>query len=426
MKGKRGFFLIILAASLLAAGYGACRWLGEEEREFILVSGNIEMQEVNMAFPAAGQLVELNVEEGDCVQRDAVVARLDSERLLRQREAAEAALRAARSQMTQLETAIRFQEETLAGQVGQRAAELKLAAARLRELQTGSRPQEVEQAEAALDQARAELERASNDHERARLLYEKGTISAAHFDFSRAAFRAAAAAARQAEERLAVIREGPRSEAIEAAQAQLEHAGAGLHLAESIGLELKRKRQEMETRKAEIERVQAEIRVIDTQLRDTSIRSPIDGFVILKSAESGEFIGAGMPVATLGDLARPWVRAYVSQQDLGRVKLGSKVRVRSDSFPGKIYWGRVSFISPQAEFTPKQIQTPEERLRLVYRIKIDVPNPDFELKSNMPVEAEILLGPEGGGPLRTEKDGHGRLSPAGPSVPVCPSGEATA
>jgi HlyD family secretion protein len=393
-----------LATLFMVAVSGACNWFAAQEEHFILVSGNVEMQEVNIAFPTAGQLVELNVEEGDWVRRGTLVARLDEERLLRHRDAAEAALRAAQSQMAQLETAIRFQEETLAGQIGQRSAELKLAGVRLRELRTGSRPQEIQQAEAALDQARAERERASNDHARAQLLYEKGTISAAQFDFSRTTFQAADAGTRQAEERLAVIREGPRREAIEAAEAQVEHADAGLRLAKSAKLELRRKRQEMDTRKAEIDRFQAEIRVIDTQLRDSRIEAPIDGVVLLKSAEAGEFIGAGMPVATLGDLARPWIRAYISQQDLGRVKLGSKVRVRSDSFPGKTYSGRVAFISPQAEFTPKQIQTPEERLKLVYRIKIDVPNPDYELKSNMPVEAEILLTPAEDGPAGTGKD----------------------
>jgi HlyD family secretion protein len=87
----------------------------------------------------------------------------------------------------------------------------------------------------------------------------------------------------------------------------------------------------------------------------------------------------------------PWLRAYIGEQDLGRVKLGAKVKVTTDSFPGKVYWGRVAFISSEAEFTPKQIQTPEERVKLVYRVKIEVENPQHELKLNMPAEAEVLL-----------------------------------
>jgi HlyD family secretion protein len=93
----------------------------------------------------------------------------------------------------------------------------------------------------------------------------------------------------------------------------------------------------------------------------------------------------------LGDLAHPWLRAYINETDLGRIKLGGKVRLGTDSFPGKTYDGRISFISSEAEFTPKQIQTKEERVKLVYRIKIDVDNPHQELKNNMPVDGEILL-----------------------------------
>jgi HlyD family secretion protein len=102
-------------------------------------------------------------------------------------------------------------------------------------------------------------------------------------------------------------------------------------------------------------------------------------------------VAAGTTILTVGDVGHPWMRAYINEQDLGRVKLGAKAKVTTDSFPGKVYWGRVTFISSEAEFTPKQIQTKEERVKLVYRIKIEVENPNHELKSNMPAEAEIVL-----------------------------------
>jgi len=105
----------------------------------------------------------------------------------------------------------------------------------------------------------------------------------------------------------------------------------------------------------------------------------------------GEVLAAGATVVTVGDIEHPWLRAYINETDLGKVKLGSKVRITTDSYPGKVYDGRVSFISSEAEFTPKQIQTEEERVKLVYRIKIDVDNPRQELKSNMPADAEIVL-----------------------------------
>jgi HlyD family secretion protein len=102
-------------------------------------------------------------------------------------------------------------------------------------------------------------------------------------------------------------------------------------------------------------------------------------------------ISSGTTVMTIGDMDRPWVRGYITEPDLGRVKLGTRVQVTTDSFPGKIYDGRISFIASNAEFTPKHIQTSEERVKLVYRIKIDVDNAAHELKLNMPVDATILL-----------------------------------
>ena len=126
-------------------------------------------------------------------------------------------------------------------------------------------------------------------------------------------------------------------------------------------------------------------------MEDTTVSSPIDGVVMVKSAEAGEIVAAGAVIATIGDLRRPWLRAYVAERDLGRVKLGADVKLTTDSYPGKVYHGKITFIASEAEFTPKQIQTPDERVKLVYRIKIDVDNPQQELKANMPVDAEIVL-----------------------------------
>lgn len=108
--------------------------------------------------------------------------------------------------------------------------------------------------------------------------------------------------------------------------------------------------------------------------------------------EAGEYVVPGVPVVTIGNLAEVWLRAYVNETDLGRVKLGQRVCVRTDTYPGKAYAGDLSFIASAAEFTPKNVQTTEERVKLVYRIKIDIPNPGFELKPGMPADADIWLG----------------------------------
>jgi HlyD family secretion protein len=176
------------------------------------------------------------------------------------------------------------------------------------------------------------------------------------------------------------------------ARARVEQAGAAVRLAEAQRLELKRRQQEVATRLAEIERATAQLALVETQLADTVATAPVGGVVLSKAAEVGEVLAAGTTVLTIGDLDRPWLRGYIDERDLGRVKIGQAVRVTTDTFPGKVYDGRVTFISSEAEFTPKQIQTEQERVKLVFRIKVEVDNPNQELKLNMPADAEIVTG----------------------------------
>ena len=185
---------------------------------------------------------------------------------------------------------------------------------------------------------------------------------------------------------------GPRSEVIQTANADVKRAEAGLKVGEANSIETERRQQELAVRRADIDRARAQIALIDSQLADTVAMSPIDGVVMVKSADEGEVLAPGTSVVTIGDIDHPWLRAYVDEKDLGRVKLGAKLKVTTDSYPGKSYEGRVTFISPEAEFTPKQIQTSEERVKLVYRIKVEIDNRQHELKSNMPADGELVLG----------------------------------
>lgn len=125
------------------------------------------------------------------------------------------------------------------------------------------------------------------------------------------------------------------------------------------------------------------------QLSYTELVSPMDGVVLAKSAEPGEYLNPGSPVVTVGDVRHPWLRAYVGETDLGAVKLGQRVDIVTDAFPGRRFSGSVTFISSQAEFTPKSVQTFEERVKLVYRIHISLDNPDLDLKPGMPADALI-------------------------------------
>ncbi len=141
---------------------------------------------------------------------------------------------------------------------------------------------------------------------------------------------------------------------------------------------------------ADIEKLKASLDLAQTRLDFTNLISPLDGYVLVKSALPGEVVQIGAPVFTAVDLGNLWVTAYISETDLGRVKLGQKVEIQTDTYRGKKYNGRVSFISAQTEFTPKYIQTSEERVKYVYRIKIRVDNSSLELKAGMPADAYIM------------------------------------
>jgi HlyD family secretion protein len=388
---KRILVVIILVLAAIGAYLVYSRRAENKSDKRIEVSGNIELTEVNIAFKTTGRLIERAVDEGDTVKRGQLVARLDQDQLIAQRDREAAALQSAHALLAQAETALAWQKENLSADLAQRKAELNSYQARLQELKNGSRPQEIQEAKAAVDSAQAENDRAKRDWDRAQTLYKNDDISTAQYDQYRSRWESSEAALKQSKERQSLVLAGPRSEQIEAAAAQVERARASLKMAESNTLEIKRREQELPLRRAEIARAKANLTLMETQLAETTVHSPVDGVVLVKAADIGEVLAAGTTIITIGDIDHPWLRAYINQTDLGKVKLGMKVDVTTDSYPDKAYKGHVSFIASEAEFTPKQIQTKEERVKLVYRIKIDLDNPKHELKSNMPADAVLIL-----------------------------------
>jgi HlyD family secretion protein len=318
--------LVVIAASA-AFYYGTGRF--HEESGNIKVSGNIEVTTVALSFKLPGRVGERLVDEGETVKTGQIIARLDSEDLVQE----------------------------LAG----RRAGVNGARAALAELVNGFRKEDIAQAKAGLERVLADAERLRVDFARQQSLYNKEVISRREFDASRAAYEGSQASVREARERLALLRSGPRREAIDQARARLHDAEAMLALAE-------------------------------TRLGYATLTASVSGLVLSKNIEPGEQVAAGTPVVTVGVLDDVWVRAYVNETDLGRIKVGQKATVTTDTWPGRKYQGYVSFISAEAEFTPKNVQTEKERVKLVYRIKVVVPNPDRELKPGMPADAEIHLG----------------------------------
>ena len=327
-KGKKIAAGIAVAAALAAAAVFALRQRGAEEGGVVRISGNIEVTRVEVSSRIPGRLAERRVDEGMEVERGRLVGRLDASDLERE--------------------------------VAVRQAELSVAEAALRELVAGSRPQEIAAAKAVLASARADADRLEKDFRRNEELSRREIIARQAFEAAQANNGVAQAKVAEAEERLRLVEEGPRKETIDQARGRERQAREALGLAR-------------------------------TRLSYAEIVSPLRGMVLSKNVEPGDYVAAGTPMVTVGALDNVWLRGYVEETDLGRVKVGQAADVTTDSFPGKRYEGRVSFISQQAEFTPKTVQTRKERVKLVYRVKVEVPNPARELLPGMPADAAIKV-----------------------------------
>lgn len=330
---RKAIVLLVLLAGAAAAGYFYLypRYFKPKPPEpGLKVSGNIEAHESVLSFKAQGRIVNLPVEEGQWVEAGALLAQLDGEDFRQQ---------------------VRLDEST----VQVRDAELALALA-------GSRQTEIKAYEQAVLDAKADLDQKKLDFARAEKLFREDAVSQQFRDLAETNLKRAQATYERARQNYEQALEGTRKEQIQIASRNVGQAK------ENLGM--------------------SRIR-----LSYTALRAPVAGVVLVRQAERGEVVAAGTPVVTIGDLDHIWLRAYVSETDLGRIHWGQQVRVTTDTFPGKSYQGRISFISSEAEFTPKSVQTEKERVTLVYRIKIDLENSNHELKPGMPADAVIDVPP---------------------------------
>jgi len=379
MMNKRRL-MVLLPAVLLVAVLAYLILGRSNDGRVIRVSGNIEVTDAEVSFKILGRVEARLVDEGEMVRAGQTIARLDSAELAQEVAARRAEMQAVQAALAELEAGSRPEE------IAQAEASAQQAKARLDEMLAGSRPEELSAAEAVLRRAKAEAERARLDAERYEGLYKKEIVSAQQYDLARTAFETALARQREAEEQYKLVKEGPRKEQIEQARA------AWLQAQERFVLVKKGPRQEtIEQARARLQQAKEGLAVAETRLGYATLTSPLAGVVLSKNVEPGEFVAAGTPIVTVGDLENVWLRAYINETDLGRVKVGQRVRVATDTYPDKRYEGRVSFIASQAEFTPKSVQTEKERVKLVYRIKVDIRNPNMELKPGMPADAEILM-----------------------------------
>ncbi len=317
---------------IIAVGVAVWFWMNRQtgDPDLLAVSGTIEATEARLGFQVPGRLETISAEEGEIVQSGSTLARLETSEIAERREQARARLTAAR--------------------------------ALLEEMRQGARPQEIAQAKASVGAAEEQLDDARRDLSRNRELYEGGAISREMLDKSESAAAIAAENLNRAREQLSLVRSGTRAERIEAQQAQVAEA-------------------------------EAAVRAIDAALENYVISAPFTGLVTVRHREPEEIVAPGQPVVTLMNPADRWVRIYVPENRIGGVHLGTAAEIRSDTYPEKAYRGRVVHIASEAEFTPKNVQTTEERVRLVYAVKVQIEGDDvMELKPGMPADVELSFG----------------------------------
>ncbi|HEX5000399.1 MAG TPA: efflux RND transporter periplasmic adaptor subunit [Terriglobia bacterium] len=383
--------LLPIGAALLVLLFFSYRYYSNSriDPSAVRASGTIEATTVDVSFQIGGRVVEVLPREGQPVRAGDVLARLaDEENEVRVRQA-EAALEGTSSQTKQQQTALEQRESLVSSQIRQAHGQAEAARAMLDRLRHGSRPEEIRVAEAELAQAQAALEPRKLEFQRAAGLFEDGLVSQQQFDTARAAFRTAEATVTVARQRLTLATEGPRQEDIAEAQARLSAAEATVSAAEAARRDIEIQREGLVGARARQREISAQLDAARLQLAYTELRSPIDGVVLTRNIEVGEIVNAGSPVVTVADIDNLWINLYVPETQTGRIHLGQTAQVQVDAFPGERFKGTVTFISSESEFTPKTIQTEEERIKLVYRVKVALESGGQRLKPGMPADAAI-------------------------------------
>lgn len=381
--------IVIILFLFLLVGVGYFVYVGQKDiqTEEHYYSGTIEATTSELSFQVNGRVTEVLVEEGERVEKGQPLARLDQATYQAHRDQALASLDMARKNLRKMETVLDLYSATLPTEVARAESGVAVIRSQLKELEAGYRKQEVERARLAYLAARDVMEEAARDKVRYDRLYEKKIISEKSRDEMALKYDIASRDLQRAKETLDMLQEGIRKETIQTARARLAEGEAILRQAKANLKKIETAQKDVEQARSQVEVALSTVSLADINLDYTVLRAPFAGTLTSRNVEPGEVVTSGREVLTLADLSTVYLKIFVGERDLGEVKTGQAAEVRTDTFPDKIYEGSVSFISPQGEFTPKIIQTHKERVKLVYLVKISIPNPEGELKSGMPADA---------------------------------------
>jgi membrane fusion protein YbhG len=440
---------VMALALIVAVGVGVYFWVRRARTNdgHIDGSGTIEATQVSVAPKVAGRVVAIRAREGAKVSVGQVVAELDHEELDAQVAQAEAAVAAARARLAQAQSALSLQHAQTTAAVDQ--ARAAAAASRTRvpqaeraaEVQASTVSAAIQQAQAQVDaataqvkatdagiraaesavrSAEAQLANVEADLARAEALYREGALSAQQRDGARTAVSAAmaqrdsaraqrdAAGAQRsaAESALAQAHAALRTalanrQTVEirqldtaASRAQVDQAQAALRGAQAQTGLVEQRSKDVDAARAAVAQTEAALRLVQTTRGNTIVRAPMAGVVVSRSVEVGDLVTTGTPIVTVADLDRVFLRIFIAETDLARVKVGQPVRVTVDAFRNRVFPGTVEEISNRAEFTPGNVQTREERVKLVFAVRVAMDNPEGLLKPGLPADAVIVTNGE--------------------------------
>lgn len=346
----------------------------------VVVSGFVEADEIRVGSRVGGRVAEVLVEEGNQVAASDPLIRLEPFDLNERLAEAEHSLAKAEAGLRKLKAGYRVEE------VGQAQARLDQSRAVLQKLTNGPRPQEIRSAEADLALAIAERKLARTNYQRVEALFGKEAADQSGLDAAETRLSVADQTVEARQAQLDLLKDGSRKEDIAEAQARVAE------FEQELGLLTNGYRvEEISEAEATRDAAAAVVRAIKLQLSELSVTAPMDGVVEAIDIRPGDLIAPNAPAVSLIDRSRMWVRAYIPENRLN-LKIGHSLGVRVDSFPGKEFTGKLVYISPQAEFTPGNVQTPEERSKQVFRIKLQLTNGSDDLRPGMAADVILSAG----------------------------------
>lgn len=367
---------VLIGAVLMGTGYALWNMVGPKGT--IVISGIVEADDIHVGSKIGGRVLKVVARRGQTVKAGEVLVLIEPRDLDASLAETQAAMRQAEAKLALLTAGYREEE------IEQAEAAMKQSQAELSQLVAGPRQQEIDQARADWLAAKAQAENSRKLQRRMEDLSKRDLIAKQDFDDAQAKAEESEQKMKSARERYDLVLAGTRTEEIERARQRLAETEAKLR-------QLKRgfRKEEVAQAKSEVEAARSRVELTRSQLDETVIKAPVDAVVEVLDLESGDLVGAGKPMATLLRTNSLWVRAYLPEAKLGFVKTGAKVRVRVDSFPNRDFAGIVRRVSRQAEFTPRNVQTWEERVLQVFQTEVVIDDPDHVLRPGMNADVTI-------------------------------------